>query len=105
MERALGGTGYGLPGWRTTISVRPNPSRGATTVAFALTEAAEVRLVVYDGREAAVLAEGRLPAGAHEVAFDAAGLPSGGYLVRLVVADPVRGAGERAETARFTLLR
>jgi hypothetical protein len=44
-----------------------------------------VRLAVYDvlGREVAVLVNEILPAGAHSVQFDATGLPSGVYLVRL----------------------
>jgi hypothetical protein len=45
----------------------------------------EVNLRVYDilGREVAVLVNGEMIAGYHEVKFDAAGLASGVYLYRL----------------------
>jgi hypothetical protein len=54
-------------------------------VAFELPESGAVRLAVYDllGREAAVLAEGVQPAGAHTARVDASRLASGVYLVRL----------------------
>ena len=44
-----------------------------------------VRLVVFDvlGRQVRVLLDGTRQAGAHEVLFDAGGLPSGTYLYRL----------------------
>ena len=69
----------------------PNPFDGTTRIPFALPEAGETRLALYDllGREVAVLFAGALPAGVHEVAFDAAGLPRGVYLYRLAVADRV----------------
>lgn len=75
-----------LPG---TLGLRdnyPNPFNPATEIDFELPEAAEVRLAVYDlaGREVAVLTEGPLEAGAHRVAFEAGGLPSGTYMYRLV---------------------
>jgi len=60
----------------------PNPFNPQTTIGFALPQAAEVRLVVYDmlGREVARLLEGSVAAGRHEVVFDASGLPTGVYL-------------------------
>jgi len=63
----------------------PNPVRAQATVAFELPESGAVRLAVYDllGREAAVLAEGVQPAGAHTARVDASRLASGVYLVRL----------------------
>jgi hypothetical protein len=63
----------------------PNPFNPQTTIGFALPQAAEVRLMVYDvlGREVARLAEGTMPAGQHEAVFDASGLPTGVYLYRL----------------------
>ncbi len=81
-------------------SVYPNPMRDAATVAFALPEADAVRLVVYDvlGREVAVLADGVLDAGEHEVRFDGADLPSGVYVVRL-------NAGGQVQTQRVTVVR
>jgi hypothetical protein len=78
----------------------PNPFSGTTAIRFALPEAADVRLTVYDalGREVAVLADGRREAGAHTVTFDARALPAGVYLYRLT-------AGERVEVRRMTIVR
>ncbi|HMB90640.1 MAG TPA: lamin tail domain-containing protein, partial [Rhodothermales bacterium] len=63
----------------------PNPFNPATTIEFALPEAATVRLTVYDvtGREVARLVEGSVSAGQHRVLFDARSLPSGVYFYRL----------------------
>lgn len=78
----------------------PNPFEHSTTFGFALPEAADVRLVVYDvlGREVALLAGTRHEAGRHEVTFDARGLAGGVYLVRLEAAG-------RVQTQRITLLK
>jgi hypothetical protein len=63
----------------------PNPFNPTTTIGFALPEASEVRLVVYDvlGREVARLVDGRVEAGRHRMRFEAGSLPSGTYLYRL----------------------
>ena len=63
----------------------PNPFNPQTVIEYALPEAAQVRLVVYDmlGREVTVLVDGRLPAGRHEAVFEAGELPSGLYVYRL----------------------
>ena len=83
----------------------PNPFNPATRIAFALPEAADVRLAVYDvtGREVAVLAEGPKAAGAYAVEWagrDGAGrvVPSGVYLYRLE-------AGTFTQTRRMVLLK
>jgi len=79
----------------------PNPTAGRATVAFSIEDATEVRLAVYDalGREVAVLLEGAVPAGRHELAFDGAELVAGTYLVRLSTATGL------AAMHRLTLLR
>ncbi len=76
----------------------PNPFASSTTVSFTLPEAADVRVSAYDvlGREVAVLVDEPLEAGRHMVAFEAAGLSSGVYLVRMT-------AGAFAEVQRVTL--
>jgi hypothetical protein len=64
----------------------PNPFNPSTRIAFSLPEQADVRLAVYDvlGREVAVLQHGPMPAGRHELTFDASGVPSGTYFYRMV---------------------
>ena len=78
----------------------PNPLRDRTRFTFSLAQDADVRLAVYDvqGREVAVLADGRLAAGAHEATFEAGALPAGVYLWRL-------STGDRTETGRLTVVR
>ena len=63
----------------------PNPFNPVTTIGFALPEAGDVRLSVFDvlGREVSVLVDGYVQAGQHEVTFDAQGLPTGTYVYRL----------------------
>ena len=62
----------------------PNPFNPVAVVPFALPEAAQVRISVYDvrGRRVAVLASGVYAAGRHRVLFDGSGWSSGVYLVR-----------------------
>jgi hypothetical protein len=64
----------------------PNPFNPETTINFSVEESAQVRLAVYDmlGRELQVLVDGVLDAGTYNARFDAADLPSGTYLYRLV---------------------
>ena len=63
----------------------PNPFNPTATISFSLDRTAPARLSVFNiiGQEVAVLAEGVLEAGRHQVTFDAAGLPSGLYLYNL----------------------
>ena len=63
----------------------PNPFNPSTVISFDLPAAHEVRLAVFDmlGRQVSVLLQERRAAGRHDVTFNATGLPSGTYLVRL----------------------
>ena len=63
----------------------PNPFNPTTVISFALPEASYVRLTVFDmlGREVRTLVQSTIDAGAHQVQFEATGLPSGTYLYRL----------------------
>jgi hypothetical protein len=63
---------------------RPNPANGTTTFAFALPEAANAELSIYDikGRKVDTVIESNLPAGEHSVDY-ACALPSGIYMYRL----------------------
>ena len=78
----------------------PNPFSGSTTLSYTLPEATDVRLEVYDllGRRVAVLAEGDQAAATHTVTFDARGLASGVYLLRLQ-------AGGAQRTMRMVVAR
>lgn len=78
----------------------PNPFTTHTTLPFVLPQAADVRIIAYDvlGRQVAVLSDGPHAAGPHEVTFEAAGLPSGIYMIRMAV-------GKTTITRRVTVVR
>ncbi|MDP2359959.1 MAG: T9SS type A sorting domain-containing protein [bacterium] len=63
----------------------PNPFNPTTTIRYALPEAADVRLVLFNalGQEVMVLASGSREAGFHEARLDGSGLASGVYVYRL----------------------
>ncbi|MBD3401489.1 T9SS type A sorting domain-containing protein [candidate division GN15 bacterium] len=68
----------------------PNPFNPSTTIEFALPEAADVRITVYNvtGREVTTLVESSMPAGYHQVVWDGRdesgrGVASGVYLYRI----------------------
>lgn len=78
----------------------PNPFNPATIIGFELAKEAYVTLRVYDmlGREVATLWDGMAPAGYRQTMFDARGLPSGSYFVRMT-ADGI------VETKKMQLVR
>ncbi|WP_412061975.1 M36 family metallopeptidase [Rubrivirga sp. IMCC45206] len=63
----------------------PNPSAGTARIGFAMPDAGNARVVVYDvrGRQVAVLADGQVGAGRHEATLDSGALAAGVYVVRL----------------------
>ncbi len=69
----------------------PNPFNPETTIRYALPQAGNVRLAVYDllGHEVAVLVDEPKPAGHHATRFDAGDLPSGAYVYRLQAQDKI----------------
>jgi len=75
----------GLPGAPRLRQNYPNPFNPATTVEFELAARQHVVLDVYDttGRRVTRLVDGPREPGTHRTVFDAAGLPSGVYWVRL----------------------
>jgi hypothetical protein len=84
--------------------VKPNPTRGAATVTYALPKSAVVDLALIDvqGRRLATLLHGNQPAGRHIVAWDGeqiggGALPAGVYFVQL-------RADAESRTERLTLL-
>jgi len=81
-------------------AVFPNPFNSMATITCDLPEAASVTLSAYDlnGREVAAIFSGKLTAGQQRILWDASGLSSGIYLVKLQSAGNVR-------TARVALVR
>ncbi len=78
----------------------PNPFNPVTKITYALKDAAEIKLEVFDinGGLIATLAKGLKDAGKHEVAFDAKDLISGIYFYRL-------HAGSFTQTKRMLLVK
>lgn len=77
----------------------PNPFNPTTQVPYGLPETAEVKMSVFDvmGREVRVLVNGQKNAGNHVAAFDAQGLASGTYVLRM------RAVGASGEVFMKTL--
>jgi hypothetical protein len=77
--------GASLPTRLALHPAHPNPFNPTTTLSFDLPNASDVHLEVFDvlGRRVAVLVEGQMPAGSHEVSWDASGVASGVYFARL----------------------
>ena len=78
----------------------PNPFNAATRISFDLPAECFIKLHLYDiqGREAAVIAEGRMPAGRHGTTLNAENLAAGVYFVRLE-------AGENVATVKIVNMR
>ncbi|MCS3640707.1 T9SS type A sorting domain-containing protein [Salinibacter ruber] len=83
-----------------SLTSYPNPTRRQATVEYALPEAGEVTLQVYDvlGRRVATLADGEKQAGRHEASLRARKLPSGIYFGRLEF-------GGETQTQKITVVR
>jgi len=89
-----------LPGDFALEQNYPNPFNPTTSLAFELPEESMVQLVVFNvlGQQVAILANGRYPAGRHEVQWNARGVASGVYFYRLQ-------AGAEARTRSMMLLK
>lgn len=78
----------------------PNPFNPTTIIPYDLASSGNVRITVFDvaGRPVATLLDAQQNAGRHQVAFDAAGLPSGVYMIRME-------AGGQVLVRKLTLLK
>jgi len=63
----------------------PNPFNSSTTIVFDIPTAVKVKLAVFNlrGELVRTLVDGKIPAGRHNITFDARGLSSGVYIYRL----------------------
>lgn len=80
-----GGDAEETPAEFSLMQNYPNPFNPSTTIEFAVPDAGNYTLKVYDmlGREVSTLLSGGLTAGYHKAVFDAAKVPSGVYIYRL----------------------
>jgi hypothetical protein len=78
----------------------PNPFNPTTLIAFSIPSAGHVRITVHDllGREVATLVDRQMAPGSYETTFEAAGLPSGLYIYRLV-------SGSFVETRKMNVVK
>ncbi len=89
-----------LPSEFELLANYPNPFNAVTNIRFALPEASDVKLAVFDitGRLITTLTNGSFAAGYHSLTFDANALSSGVYFYRL-------DAGTFVETRKMVLLK
>jgi hypothetical protein len=78
----------------------PNPFNPSTTIRYSLPLRSHVTLTVFNtlGQQVAVVVNGNIDAGYHEIQFNATNLASGVYFYRIQ-------AGSFVETKRLMLLR
>jgi hypothetical protein len=95
-----GETASQLPNGWSLAQNYPNPFNPATEIQFALPEASDVRLTVYNvlGQTVATLVNGHVEAGDHTVTWDGSAAASGVYLYRLE-------AGTYSEAKKMLLLK
>jgi hypothetical protein len=88
------------PGGYALFQNYPNPFNPTTIISYQIPEASEVEIKIIDalGREVANLADTVMPAGHHEIPFNAGNLPGGIYFCRFK-------AGSYLETRKLVLLK
>ncbi len=110
LAEQLKGGSRSLPQTYVLEPAYPNPFNPSTTIGYALPEASEVALEVYNvqGQRIRELVGGRQPAGWHAVVWDGRNsngkpVPSGVYVVRMT-AHPVSGTGNTFVASRKVVL-
>lgn len=88
VKRANGATSVNLAGQPQRLELLqnyPNPFRASTNIQFRTLQNGPARIIVFDalGQEVGTLADENMRAGAHQMKFDASGLPPGVYFYRL----------------------
>jgi hypothetical protein len=86
----------------------PNPFNPVTSIEYALPEAAQVRVEVYNmlGQVVDVLVEGDQEAGYHKVTWDASNVASGVYFYRIAAGGTSRDSrGKFTATKRMVLMK
>jgi hypothetical protein len=85
----------------------PNPFNPATTIEYALPQAAKVSLKIYDilGREIQTLVNEPKPAGFYTATFDASRLSSGTYFYKLEARSSGSQAGSFVQTKKMVLVK
>jgi hypothetical protein len=88
------------------LGALPNPTHAISMIRFALPEASQVHLVLYNirGQEMKVLVNGVMDRGYKSVGLEMQGLPSGIYLYRLEATGMESGAHFR-ETQKVLLIQ
>lgn len=88
------------PNWFALQPAYPNPFNPSTRIGFSLNQPSQVEVTVFDlsGQKIEELLEDWRLAGSYQVDFDATGLPSGIYLVRLK-------AGDQSAAQKLILLK
>lgn len=97
----------GLPQSFALSQNYPNPFNPTITIGYALPQASQVRLTVYDvlGREVATLVNARQAAGNYTANFNASHLASGIYFYRLEASTTGVTAGSFVETKKMMLVK
>ncbi len=78
----------------------PNPFNPSTSINFALPEASNTSLIIYDllGKEVARLVDGEMSAGYHTATWNASNVSSGVYFYRL-------STGKFTQTRKMLLMK
>lgn len=89
-----------VPGQTFLAQNYPNPFNAATSFILHLEQAGHASVIVYSlaGEQVAALIEGRMAAGEHKIQWDASGLPSGLYVIKMQ-------AGNSVQVRKALLLR